>query len=142
MTHRAIGALVAAPRRSALLLIATLPAVLPGLVFAQKATPLRIEVQNHSGRAVLEGTLSGRQQAEYVVDVRAHQHLTLDLMSTPPGAVVAMVRNPDRVELQLRKSGPRRWTATLAQDGDHDIWVRRVADAPGVSRYRLTVTIR
>lgn len=125
-----------------LVAVAGVSLALPAPAPAQKARPVRIEFERGAVSTVVDGQLRGRQQMEYVVAARTKQTLALELASTPAGTVALRVRDPDGGEVPLEHPGSRRWTALLSRSGDHDVWVRRVSDRPGVSTYRLTVTIR
>ena len=121
--------------------LGALALVLAASVFAQKAGPVRIELEPGSGAAALSDELSGRQQMEYVVAARDRQRLTLRLDASPPGGLTLKVRDPGGAEVALRTPARYRWTALLRQSGDYEISVLRAGNRPGSSTFKLTVTI-
>jgi len=66
-----------------ILSIALLPVLLPSGTAAQKARPVRIEVECGSLTSVVSGRLRGRQQMEYVVAVDAERALGIELAGSP-----------------------------------------------------------
>jgi hypothetical protein len=125
-----------------LVAIASLLFILAGPAPAQKARPVRIEFSGGSATSVVQGHLRGRQQMDYVARAQDKQKLILKLEEAPSGTLLVKVRDPEAKEIPLQSSTPRKWTAMLSQTGDYEISVLRVGEKPGVSRYKLTVTIR
>ncbi len=129
--------------RCVLALAVTLSLV-PSGVHAQggKAKPLPIEFQRGRDNATVAGKLRGAAQTEYVVGAKKDQKLTIKLFAAPPGSIIVKARDADGADLELRSDSKQQWSATLPKDGDYELRVVRASDKPGVSRYRLTVTIR
>jgi hypothetical protein len=116
--------------------------VLPGSIPAQKAIPARIQFKHGSTSGVVQGSLRGRQQMEYVVRIEKGQNLRLRLSSPASGNLIVKVRDPHGTEMSLKRSGKLEWTAVTADSGDFDVWVIRMNDTNGVSSYKLTVAVR
>jgi hypothetical protein len=109
---------------------------------AQTAEPLRVEFRSGSHVAVVTGTLTGRQQMEYVTAIRKDQHVTLALASDSPEKLNVRLRDPQYADVVLLGAGSRRWTATVAETGDYEIWVVRINNIAGQSSYKLRITVR
>jgi hypothetical protein len=106
-----------------------------------KAEPLRIQFARGRDGATLNGKLRGDQQAEYSLGAKKGQKLTLGLQATPPGSVTLKAMGPE-TNLELKPNSNQQWEAVLPEDGDYEIWVIRASNKPGISRYKLRVTIR
>jgi hypothetical protein len=113
-----------------------------GCAFAQKAEPLRISFRRGSTSTQVEGSLSGRQQAEYVLGAKHGQTLSLLLVSSPGELLEPRVYDPKNTELTMKRLGAQRWTVPLPEDGDYTLTVRRVSGQRALSSYKLTVAIR
>jgi hypothetical protein len=109
---------------------------------AQSAQPLRIGFKAGSHVALVKGTLQGRQQQEYVTEIQHGHSVTLALAGDPRDELKVRLRNPQNMDLALSDAGSHRWTATVTESGDYEIWVVRVRNAPGKSSYKLRITIR
>jgi hypothetical protein len=125
-----------------LLVMAQLLTCGENIVRAQSAEPLRIEFKSGSHAAFVKGTLQGRQHMEYVAAIRKDQLVTLGLSSDSPQALKVRLRDPRNVDVVLLDAGPHRWTATVPETGDYQIWVVRLNNTAGESSYKLRVTIR
>jgi hypothetical protein len=106
-----------------------------------KAMPLRIQFGRGRDYATLNGKLRGDQQAEYSLGARKGQKLTISLQATPQGTVTVKAMGPES-NLELKPHSNQQWEAVLPDDGDYEIWVIRSTNKPGLSRYKLRVTIR
>jgi hypothetical protein len=109
---------------------------------AQSAEPLRIEFRSGSHVARVKGSLQGRQQMEYVTELRKDQRVTLALASGSTDEVKVRLRDPRNMDIDLFNAGTLRWTATVAESGDYEIWVVRVNNTPGKSSYTLRITLQ
>jgi hypothetical protein len=125
-----------------LLVIAQLLIWRENIVKAQSAEPLRVEFKFGSHVAVVKGSLQGRQQMEYVTAIRKDQLVTLRLSNGSREALKVRLRDPHNVDVVLLDAGPHRWTATVSETGDYQIWVVRLNNTAGESSYKLRITIR
>ncbi len=122
--------------------IAAVIVVAVQLAWAQKARPLRVEFKPGATSAVVKNRLRGRQQMEYEVAGRTGQKIALLLAGSPPGTLALKLYDPHGAEIQLLDSRGEGRIAMLTQDGDYGISVLRVAAKPGLSTFKLTVTVR
>ena len=106
-----------------------------------KAEPLRLRIERGRSSAMVSGVLRGDAQREYVLQARRGQSLTIQMTATPPGSLRLTAWEPGGSELPLHADTRVRWSATLPADGDHELWIARVAAQQGSSRYRITVTL-
>jgi hypothetical protein len=115
-----------------------------GVLFAQggKAEPRRIQFQRGRDSATVRGVLTGDAQTEYAFGARKDQRLTVTLSATPARSVTITARGTSGLDLPLHVDSRQTSSAVLPEDGEYEIWVKRVAGARGRSSYRLTVTIR
>ncbi len=109
---------------------------------AQRAEPLRIEFKPGSHVAVLNGTLQGRQQMEYVAEVQNGQSVTLTPGSHSWDELKLQLRSPQNMDIALSDTGSHRWTATVTESGDYEIRVARSRNPPGKISYTLRVAIQ
>ena len=119
---------------------AALVLVLAVCALAQKAEPQRIEMKRGvPGQA--EGELRGRQQMDFVVEVRGGKQLDLHLTSNPVASLALEARGPDGIQISLKNS-KQGLSAPVRRTGDYYVSVMRVADTPGATSFKLTVTVR
>lgn len=78
---------------------------------------------------------------EYAVGARSTQSLSLQLTAVPPGSLSIKLRDPEYRDLALRAAGQGRWTATLPETGDYQVWVVRKNGKAAVSTYKLRLAI-
>ncbi len=78
---------------------------------------------------------------EYAVGARSKQSLSLQLTAVPPGSLSIKLRDPEYRDLALRAAGRGRWTATLPETGDYQVWVVRKNSKTEVSTYKLRLAI-
>jgi len=126
---------------SLLLLVA---GTIDGPMFAQgggKAEPLRIEFRRGSTNATLTGRIKDQQEAEYVFSGRKGQKVAIKLISSPRRSSVFNLKGPEDVDLGLEFDANWDYSGTLPRSGDYLIVVARPTADPGLSSYRLTVTI-
>src|SRR6266487_6785216 len=113
-------------------------------MFAQgggKAEPLRIEFRRGSTTATLTGRIKDQQEAEYVFSGRKGQKVAIKLISSPRRSSVFNLKGPEDVDLGLEFDANWDYSGTLPRSGDYLIVVARPTADPGLSSYRLTVTI-
>lgn len=113
-----------------------------GYAFAQKAEPSRISFSRGSSSTQLAGSLSGRQEAEYVLGARHGQTLSLFLMTSPGDRIEPLLYDPKNTEVTMKRAGAQRWTATLPEDGDYGLTIRRISGRADSSTYKLKIAIR
>jgi hypothetical protein len=99
-----------------------------------KAEPIRIQFQRGRNSATLNG--------EYAFNALKNQRLTLRLSAAPTNSVTVVARTPVGVDLPLHQDSSHISSVVLAENGEYELWVKRVTGTSGRSRYRLTVTIR
>ena len=107
-----------------------------------KAEPVRIRIPRGHESVTVGGTLRGDAQTEYVFDARKGQRVTIRLSATPSRSVRVDLKGAADVHLPLESGIDRPASVVLSDDGDQEIWVKRVAGPRGRSQYRLTLTIR
>ncbi len=107
-----------------------------------KAEPNRIEFKRGSTSTVVNGTVRGDEEAEYVLAAKKGQRLIIKLTSVPVKSSVFQLLGEDNDTLGLEYDANYNYSGTLPKTGDYFINVKRPTEAKGTSRYRLTVTIR
>lgn len=107
-----------------------------------KAEPSRVQFPRGRSSTVLTGKLRSDWQAEYAINARERQKMTLRLNDSPAGSITLKAKDPDGNELPLQADGKQQWMVVLPKTGDYQFWVVRASDKPGTSQYKVTVTIR
>src|SRR5437868_10117066 len=115
------------------------------IVFAQhggKAEPGRIEFKRGTTSTTISSVVRGDEEAEYVIAARQGQKLTIKLTSTPVKSSVFQILGPDNDTPGLEYDANFDYSGLLPTTGDYFITVRRLTQSKGLSRYKMTVTIR
>ena len=107
-----------------------------------KAEPHRIEFKRGTTSTIINGTVRGDEEAEYVLAARKGQKLIIKLTSVPVKSSVFQLLGEDNDTLGLEYDANFDYSGTLPKTGDYFINVKRPTEAKGTSRYRLTVTVR
>ena len=107
-----------------------------------KAEPNRIEFKRGTTSTILNGTVRGAEEAEYVLAAKKGQRLIIKLTSVPVKSSVFQLLGEDNDTLGLEYDANYDYSGTLPKTGDYFINVKRPTEAKGTSRYRLTVTVR
>src|SRR5437588_1205584 len=107
-----------------------------------KAEPNRIEFKRGTNSTTISGIVRGDEEAEYVLVARQGQKLTIKLTSTPVKSSVFQILGPDNDTLGLEYDANFDYSGLLPKTGDYFITVRRPTQSKGLSRYKMTVTIR
>ncbi|MDX6531685.1 MAG: hypothetical protein QOH41_3975 [Blastocatellia bacterium] len=107
-----------------------------------KAEPNRIEFKRGTTGTILNGTVRGDEEAEYVLAAKKGQKLIIKLTSVPVKSSVFQLLGEDNDTLGLEYDANFDYSGTLPKTGDCFINVKRPTAAKGTSRYRLTVTVR
>lgn len=114
-------------------------------VFAQnggKAEPREIKIKRGSNSTTLSGVVHNSEEAEYTLNAKKGQRLTIKLTSTPVKSSVFQILGPDNDTLGLEFDANFSYSGVLPKTGDYFISVKRPTESKGTSRYRLTITIR
>jgi hypothetical protein len=122
---------------AAAMLVLAAPAAVP----AQKAEALRIEFKRGAYGATLNDKVRGDEEAEFVLDARQGQRLTITLTSVPDKSAVFELFAEGDYDHKLEQASVR-YSGVLAKTGDYFITVKRPAGAKGTSRFRMAVTVR
>ncbi len=107
-----------------------------------KAEPLRIEFKRGTTRTAITESVSGSEEAEYVLAARKGQKLVIKLASSPARSAVFKLVGPDDDTLGLEHDGNYGYSGTLPKTGDYFITVSRPTTAKGRSRYTLSVSVK
>lgn len=107
-----------------------------------KAEPNRIEFKRGTNSTTISGVVHGREEAEYTLEARQGQRLTIKLTSIPVKSSVFQLLGPDNDTLGLEYDANFNYSGVLPKTGDYFISVRRPTEAKGTSRYKLTVTVK
>ncbi len=107
-----------------------------------KAEPNRIEFKRGTTSTIINGTVRGDQQAEYVLAAKRGQRLIIKLTSVPAKSSVFQLLGPDNDTLGLEYDANYDYSGILPRTGDYFITVARPGQSKGTSRYKLTVTVR
>jgi hypothetical protein len=107
-----------------------------------KAEPNRIEFKRGTTSTVVNGTVRGDEQAEYVLAARKGQRLVIKLTSVPMKSSVFQLLGEENDTLGLEYDANFSYAGTLPKTGDYFINVKRPTEAKGTSRYKLIVTVR
>jgi hypothetical protein len=107
-----------------------------------KAEPNRIEFKRGSNSTAINGTVRGDEEAEYVLAAKQGQRLVIKLASVPAKSSVFQILGEDNDTLGLEYDSNFDYSGVLPKTGDYFITVARPGKSKGVSRYKLTVTVR
>ena len=107
-----------------------------------KAEPNRIEFKRGTTSTTISGVMRGDEEAEYVLSARQGQRLTIRLTNTPPKSSCFDLKGPDGVDVGLEFDCNWNYSKLLPAPGDYFLVVKRPTETKGVSRYRMTVTVR
>jgi hypothetical protein len=107
-----------------------------------KAEPKRIEFKRGSNSAIVSGTVRGDEEGEYVLAAKKGQRLIIKLTSVPVKSSVFQLLGEDNDTLGLEYDANFDYSGVLPKTGDYFITVARPGQSKGVSRYKLTVTVR
>ena len=106
-----------------------------------KAEPNRIEFKRGTTSKTINGAVRGSEEAEYVLAAKKGQRLIIRLTSLPARSSVFQILDPDHATLSLAQ-GNYDLLGTLPKSGDYLITIRRPREVKGVSRYKITVSVR
>ena len=120
------------------ILIASAAAVAQG----GKAEPNRIEFKRGATSTIINGTVRGDEEAEYVLAAKKGQRLIIKLTSVPVKSSVFQLLGEDNDTLGLEYDANFDYSGVLPKTGDYFITVARPGQSKGSSRYKLTVTVR
>jgi hypothetical protein len=107
-----------------------------------KAEPNRIEFKRGATSTVVNGTVRGDEEAEYVLAAKKGQRLIIKLTSVPVKSSVFQLLGEDNDTLGLEYDANYNYSGVLPKTGDYFINVKRPTESKGTSRYKLTITIR
>ncbi len=107
-----------------------------------KAEPNRIEFKRGTNSIVLNGTVRGSEEAEYVIAAKKGQKLIITLTSVPAKSSVFQLLGEDNNTLGLEYDANYNYTGVLPKTGDYFISVKRPTEAKGTSKFKLAVTVR
>ena len=107
-----------------------------------KAEPNRIEFKPNTTSTIINGTVRGAEQAEYVLTAKKGQTLTIKITSVPARTAGFDLHGPEDVDLGLELDTNLSFSRRLPKTGDYLITVVKLTDAVRVSKYTMTVTVR
>jgi hypothetical protein len=107
-----------------------------------KAEPNRIEFKRGTTSTIINGTVRGAEEAEYVLAARKGQRLIIKLTSVPMKSSVFQLLGENNDTLGLEYDANFNYSGELPKTGDYFITVARPGQSKGASRYKLTVTVR
>ncbi len=107
-----------------------------------KAEPNRIEFKRGTHSTTISGTVRGDEQAEYVLAAKKAQRLVIKLTSVPVKSSVFQLLGPDNDTMGLEYDANYDYSGVLPKTGDYFITVSRPTQTKGMSRFKLTVTVR
>ena len=107
-----------------------------------KAEPKRIEFRSGTSSTIINGTVRGAEQAEYVLAAKKGQTLTIKITSVPARTAGFDLHGPENVDLGLEFDTNTSFSRRLPKTGDYLITVVKLSDAVRVSKYTMTVTVR
>lgn len=106
-----------------------------------KAEPNRIEFKRDATSTIINGTVRGDEEAEYVLAAKKGQRLILKLTSAPVKSSVFQLLGEGNDTLGLEYDANYDYSGVLPKTGDYFITVTRPGQSKGPSRYKLTVTV-
>jgi len=107
-----------------------------------KAEPNRIEFKRGTTSTIISGAVRGDEQAEYVLAAKKGQRLIIKLTSVPVKSSVFQLLGEDHDTLGLEYDANYDYSGVLPKTGDYFITLTRPGQSKGMSRYRLTVSVR
>jgi hypothetical protein len=107
-----------------------------------KAEPNRIEFRRGTSSTIINGTVRGAEQAEYVLAAKKDQTLTIKITSVPARTAGFDLHGPQDVDLGLEFDTNLSFSRRLPKTGDYLITVVKLSDAVRLSKYTMTVTVR
>jgi len=107
-----------------------------------KAEPNRIEFKRGTTSTIISGAVRGDEQAEYVLAAKKGQRLIIKLTSVPVKSSVFQLLGEDHDTLGLEYDANYDYSGVLPKTGDYFITLTRPGQSKGMSRYKLTVTVR
>ena len=107
-----------------------------------KAEPKRIEFRSGTSSTIINGTVRGAEQAEYVLAAKKGQTLTIKITSVPARTAGFDLHGPGDVDLGLEFDTNLSFSRRLPKTGDYLITVVKLNDAIRASKYTMTVTVR
>jgi hypothetical protein len=107
-----------------------------------KAEPNRVEFKRGATTTIINGTVRGDEEAEYVLTAKKGQRLTIKLASVPVKSTVFQLLGENNDTLGLEYDANFDYSGVLPKTGDYFITVARPGQSKGSSRYKLTVTVR
>ena len=107
-----------------------------------KAEPNRIEFKPGATSTIINGTVRGAEQAEYILTAKKGQTLTIKITSVPARTAGFDLHGPEDVDLGLELDTNLSFSRRLPKTGDYLITVVKLTDAVRVSKYTMTVTVR
>jgi len=107
-----------------------------------KAEPNRIEFRSGTSSTIINGTVRGAEQAEYVLAAKKGQTLTIKITSVPARTAGFDLHGPQDVDLGLEFDTNLSFSRRLPKTGDYLITVVKLSDAVRLSKYTMTVTLR
>jgi hypothetical protein len=113
-----------------------------GALAQGKAEPNRIEFKRGATSTIINGTVRGAEQAEYVLAAKKGQTLTMKITSVPARTAGFDLHGPEDVDLGLEFDTNLSFSRRLPKTGDYLITVVKLTDAVRVSKYTMTVTVR
>jgi hypothetical protein len=121
--------------------------LVPAAALAQhggKAEPNRIEFKRGMSSTTISGTVSGSEEAEYVLAARQGQKLVIKLTSVPTRSAVLRILGDYGVipEASRETVAYHQFSGSLPTTGDYLIVVMRDRSGKGRTRYRMTITIK
>ena len=106
------------------------------------AEPNRIEFKPGTTSTIINGTVRGSEQAEYVLTAKKGQTLTIKITSVPVRTAGFDLHGPQDVDLGLEFDTNLSFSRRLPKTGDYLITVVKLNDAIRASKYTMTVTVR
>ena len=107
-----------------------------------KAEPKHIEFRSGTSSTIINGTVRGSEQAEYVLTAKKGQTLTIKITSVPARTAGFDLHGPEDVDLGLELDTNLSFSRRLPKTGDYLITVVKLTEAVRVSKYTMTVTVR
>ena len=107
-----------------------------------KADPNRIEFKPGTSSTIINGTVRGAEQAEYVLAAKKGQTLTIKITSVPARTAGFDLHGPEDVDLGLEFDTNLSFSRRLPKTGDYLITIVKLTDAVRASKYTMTVTVR
>ena len=107
-----------------------------------KAEPNRIEFKRGTSTTTISDVVHNDEQAEYVLSARQGQRLTIKLTNVPAKSSCFDLKGPDGIDVGLEYDCNWNYSKVLPATGDYFLVVSRPSQGKGMSRYKMTVTVR